>query len=232
MHKITSLLLILAFASSCMMGVVGNGKVQEQNREVESFNSIHASGMFEIHIQQGESARIKLVADENLHELITTEVRNGTLMISSSENISKAKELDLYITIPELNELDLSGAVSVDTKGELWSENIDISSSGAAEINMNISASKIRLSLSGASEVDLKGQCDDVSVDASGASEINMYDLECRRMRLDLSGASEVSAFVSEELKISASGASDIRYRGNPKIQQSLSGAASLKKAE
>ena len=232
MTRIASFLFILFLANSCMMGVVGNGKVQEQNRTVESFNAIHASGMFEIHIREGSSNSIKLVADENLHELIETEVRNNTLHIRSRENISKAKELDLYISVEELNNLDLSGAVSVKSKGVLHSSNIEIESSGAAEIDMQLETDRIRMSLSGASEVRISGTSESVSIDASGASEIKMGDLQCKNMNLNLSGASEVEAFVTEELEIDASGASDIRYRGNPRIKQDLSGAASVKKSE
>lgn len=214
------------------MGVVGNGKVQEQNRQIESFNSIHASGMFEIHLQQGSSYALKVVADENLHELIETEVRNNTLHISSRENISKAKELDLYISLAELNRLDLSGAVSVESKGAINANSLSIESSGAAEIEMELNSNELKLNLSGASEVELRGRSERVAVDASGASEIKLYDLACRTMTLDLSGASEVRANVSEELNIDASGASDIRYRGNPRIRKNTSGASSVKKAE
>jgi len=214
------------------MGVVGNGKVEEQNRDVDTFNAIHASGMFEIHLREGQSNQIKIVADENLLDLIETEVRNNTLHVRSRENISRAKELDLYISVPELNHLDLSGAVSVKGKGTLHSRNLEIESSGAAEIDLELETTRIRLSLSGASEITMSGRSESVSVDASGASEIKLGELECKTMSLNLSGASEVKAFVTEELEIDASGASDISYRGNPRIRQDLSGAASLKKID
>lgn len=214
------------------MGVSGNGKVREKERNVEAFNTIEASGMFELHIKQGDRHSVRLVADENLHELIETEVRGGTLEVHSRENISRAKELDLYITVPKLNGLHLSGAVSVDSEGFIPGDDLSIETSGAAEISLGIRASSIAMSLSGASEVNLSGTAERVAVSASGASEIHMYELQTRSLSLDLSGASEVRCNASESLRVDASGASDIRYRGNPKVQQSLSGAASIKQVQ
>ncbi len=232
MKQLVSFILILGLASSCMMGVVGNGKVEEQNRNIEEFNSISASGMVEIHLRQGETHQLKLVADENLHELIETEVRKGTLYISSRENIRKAKELDFYITTPTINKLDLSGAVEVDTKGIIRTSSMNIESSGAAEVSMDIEAESIVMGLSGASKIVLNGMADQVRVGASGASEIEMLELRAREVSLSLSGASEISTHVTEKLSIGASGAADVRYRGNPSISKDISGAADIRKVD
>lgn len=211
------------------MGVSGNGKVREKELNVEDFDAIQASGMFEIHLKEGDSPSLRLVADENLHELIVAEVRGGTLEVHSRENISRAKELDLYITVPRLNGLDLSGAVSVQSEGFIPGDDLRIETSGAAEISLGVRVESVRMGLSGASEVNLSGTAERVSVSASGASEIHMYKLQARNVSLDLSGASEVRCYASETLDVDASGAADIRYRGNPKVQKSTSGAASVK---
>jgi hypothetical protein len=230
MTRILSIFALFSILSSCAVGVAGNGNVTEKNREVESFNGISASGMFQIHFIQSDNISLKVVADDNLHELIETYVNDRVLSVRTTESIRNAKKLELYISAPSLSFLDLSGAVSVDNKGEISGERLMIQTSGAAEINLNVRVEEIEIGCSGATEVDLRGRADKVEINASGATEIKMFELEALRMSLDLSGASEVKVNVTKELRVSASGASEIVYRGNPKLSRSdLSGASSIK---
>jgi hypothetical protein len=230
MTRILSIFALFSILSSCAVGVAGNGNVTEKNREVESFNGISASGMFQIHFIQSDNISLKVVADDNLHELIETYVNDRVLSVRTTESIRNAKKLELYISAPSLSFLDLSGAVSVDNKGEISGERLMIQTSGAAEINLNVRVEEIEIGCSGATEVDLRGRADKVEINASGATEIKMIELEALRMSLDLSGASEVKVNVTKELRVSASGASEIVYRGNPKLSRSdLSGASSIK---
>lgn len=229
MKRILSLLFVTSLLSSCMVGVSGNGHVDEETRKVENFDGIDVGGMFEIHLVQSANYDVKVVADENLMELIETYVEGGVLKISSRENIRKAKELDIYISAPNYNSLDLSGAVTVDNKGSIRSTDLSINSSGASEINMNIDTQKLNLDLSGASEVRLSGIAEYVNISASGASDMEMFELKTKEMKLSLSGASEVDCNVSEDLQIDASGASEINYIGSATIsRKDLSGASSI----
>jgi hypothetical protein len=55
----------------------------------------------------------------------------------------------------------------------------------------------------------------------------------CRNAHVKLSGASGAEVFASVKLDANASGASHVKYKGNPaEVGQSVSGAASVKKAE
>ncbi|WP_421753456.1 head GIN domain-containing protein [Croceimicrobium sp.] len=231
MKSILSFIAVLALTTSCMVGVTGSGKVIEENRNVEEFDGIDASGMFEIHLVQADVHRLKVVADDNLMDLIETYVEGGVLHIRSRKSIGKAKELDVYISSPDYESIQLSGAVTIDNKGTLDVNDLDIESSGAAQITLSVDADDIKLELSGATELNMSGTADKVSIEGSGASECKMFDLNCRKMRIDVSGASELEVNVSEELEIEASGASDIRYRGNGRIvRQNLSGASNVVK--
>lgn len=229
MKKFLSLLVFPFILSSCVIGVSGNGNVEEQSRNVEAFDRIEASGMFELHLVQSEAHRLKVVADENLMDLIETYVEGGVLHIRTKESIREAKELDVYISMPELEKIDLSGAVEIDGKGVFTAKDLRIESSGAAQIDLEIEVEDLDLELSGATEIKLRGSAENVRIEASGASEMELFALRVRKMRVDLSGASELEVNVSEDLQIEASGASDIKYRGGAHVsRQNLSGAASV----
>lgn len=211
-----------------MLGVSGNGSVSEENREITAVKRIEASGMFELTLVQGEPS-LKIIADENLHELIETNIDGDRLIISTKKNIRKAKHLEIVISSPEFKNLQLSGAVSIHSKGSLKGDELRIETSGAAEVDLTIDYDELRCEHSGASEVELKGMARSVRISSSGATDLRLFELDVRNMRLDLSGASEARINVSRELSVEASGASEIRYKGNPKITKTeLSGASSI----
>ena len=211
-----------------MIGVSGNGNVIEVERQVTPFNEIEASGMLEIILVQSETG-LKIVADENLHELIETEVRGNRLMIRTTKNIKQYKKLEVHLSSMEFAEIEVSGAVSIRSNGTIKGNDLELESSGAAEMKMSLDYDDLRCELSGASELELKGDARSVSITSSGASNLKLFDLAVRNMRLDLSGATEARINVSRELSVEASGASEIRYKGSPKITKTeLSGASSI----
>jgi len=211
-----------------MIGVSGNGEVKEVERQITAFNEIEASGMLEIILMHGEPG-LRVVADENLHELIETVVKNDRLMIRTTKNIKQYKKLEIYISSAEFEEIEVSGAVSIRSEGILRGDDMELESSGAADVKMSLDYDDLSCELSGASEIELKGSARTVSVRSSGASNLKLFDLEVRSMRLNLSGATEARINVSHELSVEASGASEIRYKGSPKITKTeLSGASSI----
>lgn len=226
------LLFITSISSGCMLidGVEGNGRVVTEERNVSDFNGIDISNAFEVILKQGSSESLTIEADDNLLELIVTEVRGGVLKIYSEKNIRHPKSLKIFLTFKEIDYIDISGAVELTSDGKLTFDKLEIDGSGASEIDLELSANRLDIDFSGASEIDLKGKVTKVNIDISGASEISAYDLETDFMNLDISGAGEARVFVNEELNVEASGAASVRYKGNPSIDTNVSGAGSVKR--
>lgn len=226
------LLFITSISSGCMLidGVEGNGRVVTEERNVSDFNGIDISNAFEIILKQGSSESLTIEADDNLLELIVTEVRGGVLKIYSERNIRHPKSLKIFLTFKEIDYIDISGAVELTSDGKLTFDEIEIDGSGASEIDLELEAEKLEIDFSGASEIDLKGKVTEVNIDLSGASEISAYDLETDIMDLDISGAAEARVFANKELNVEASGAASVRYKGNPSINTNVSGAGSVKR--
>ncbi len=79
-----SLLVFLIFGmSSCMLdGIKGDGNVVINKRKISNdFIRINASRGLDVYITKSKYTSLEVEADQNLHELITTEVRDGTLHI-------------------------------------------------------------------------------------------------------------------------------------------------------
>lgn len=224
--------LLSVISSGCMFieGVDGNGKVRKETREVTSFNKIDIGGAFEVYLKQGDNESLVIEADENLLELITTQVSGKTLKVCTEKNIRKSKKLNLYITFTDLENIDVSGAVEVKSQNTLKFDNLKIEGSGASDVELELIVDKLEGDFSGASEIELSGSADEFYLDMSGAGELDAYDFEANNVTLDISGAGSARIYAKENLKVRASGAASVKYKGNPRVDSRISGASSVKK--
>jgi len=225
------LLIVIAFAlNSCINTIDGNGEVTKEQRSVSSFNKIDISGGYEVLINQGNEERLELEVDENLLEHIETKVKNNTLYISSDKPIGNASSLKLYITVVEVDDIDVSGAIELKNKGTYKAENLEIDVSGAADINLDLDVENLEMDMSGASETTLSGKANNFEIEISGAGELEAKKMKTRNTTIDISGAGNAIVHVKKSLNVSVSGAGSVRYKGNPKIKKDISGAGSIKK--
>ena len=222
-------ILILLTINSCINSIDGNGNVVKEKRTISPFNKIVISGPYEVLLHKGSQERIELEVDENLLKLIETEVHNNTLFISSSQPIRNKTSLRLYITLVNLEEVAVSGAIELSSKSPFTFKNLAIEVSGAAAIDLDINVENLTMDMSGASETTLIGNANNFEIKLSGASELDSKKLKTNNTSVSISGASSASVFAKKTLDISVSGAASVRYKGSPKVTKSITGAGSIK---
>ncbi|HXG82909.1 MAG TPA: head GIN domain-containing protein [Pyrinomonadaceae bacterium] len=192
-------------------GIQGSGTVKSEARDVSGFTKIEASGAVNLDITAQKDFGVSVEADGNLLGHIKTEVDGDTLKIFPESGISTKNKINVKISMPEIKDLDVSGA--------------------STAVVSNISSDKLDLTASGASKIKIQGQAKDLSSDASGASGIDAENLTVENADIEASGASSATVSAANELKADASGASSIYYTVEPKnIKQNSSGASSVKK--
>lgn len=238
MKQITGLTIILTLIftlhTSCTYaykGVRGDGNVVKQERKISSFSGIEVGGAFKVFLTQGESESLTVEADENLMDIISTEVHGKTLKINTTKDIQDSKVLNVYITFKMIDELDVSGACQLSSENKFKLGDLNLDCSGASDVTLKMSATDIELDCSGASQVDLFGTGEFLSLDLSGASNLDASDFEVGTCDADVSGASHGKIMVRSELSAEVSGAGSLKYSGDPVIKShEVSGAGSLKK--
>jgi len=221
--------------SGCQMidGVQGDGNVVKESRPVGSFTGIEVSGAFKVIVKQGPQEELAVETDRNLLPLIRTEVVGKTLKIETKKSIHHPTELKVYITVKDIDMLDVSGAVDIFTDGKLTLSKLMIDASGATDMKMDIAIQKLKLDCSGASKIRLSGTSTEVVLDLSGASDIFGYDLLAENYDIEISGAGNAQVNVSKKIRAEISGAGSVTYKGSPaEISQEVSGAGSIRKAD
>ena len=228
--RILFLIVIVFSFYSCVTTIDGDGNVTTEERNINSFNKIDISGSFEVLIKQGDTEKLEIEADENLLELIEAKTKNNTLYIRSEEPIGNAESLKLYITVADIKDIDISGAVELNSKGTIVAKELEIDISGAADVNIDVEANLLKMDMSGASETTLKGKVENFEIELSGAGDLQAEKLKTKHTVVDISGVGSAKVFAKKTLDVEVSGAGSVKYKGNPKITKDISGAGSVSK--
>lgn len=220
--KAFALLFIATVSTSCMIdginSVSGNRNVVTENRKInDDFTKIDVGQGIDVYITQGTDTELVLEADENLHKLIKTEVRNGVLKIYSKRNIWRAKAKKVYITASTINAIDVSSGADVTTRNTINADTFEIHTSSGADARIDVNADTVNSSATSGSDLVIKGTANYHTTKATSGSSIKAYGLESKNVTAKVSSGADIDVYASVSLKAKASSGGDIDFRGNPK---------------
>ena len=236
-----SALFFLTILSSCGLDMLnrieGNNNVISIDRDIdENFTKVRVSTGIELIIDQGNEVSLTVEADENLHDIIITEVEDGKLKIYTEKNIWKSASKKVYLTVNTLEELKASSGSSIKTSNELNATNLTVGSSSGASVNLKIKAVNLNSKTSSGASANLdvnatnvvsesssgstmkiKGETSTHETNASSGSSINAYRLVSKNVTAKVSSGASISVYASENINGRASSGGSISFEGDPK---------------
>ena len=219
--KLSVVLFIATLFSSCgidmLNRVEGDKNVISQKRSLsDDFSKVKVSSGIDLYIKQGSRNSLTVEADENLHDIIITEVIGGKLRIYTDRNIWRAKSKKVYLTVNSLDELTATSGSDVVSEGILRVQDLDVSTSSGAHLRIEVEANNVISSSSSGSDLRLSGSTDTHETSASSGSSLKAYRLESKDVSAKVSSGADISVFASESIYAKASSGGDIRCKGNP----------------
>lgn len=237
--RIAIALLMSLFLSSCgfdiQIGNFGNGKkgngtvVTESRATSDDFTRISASEGLSVYVTQADEFSIEVEADENIIDLIATDIKNGKLRIHARENIGRATK-NVYVTLPKITALASSSGAHLETKNTIKSNELEIDGSSGAVLEIEVATSEIDIDASSGASLDISGQADDAIVDVSSGGHINARDLQTRNCNAEASSGGNVKIQVSKTLYADATSGGNISYSGDPTVEKKKSVSGSVHK--
>ena len=231
--KLAFVFLMTVVCTSCVIeafnGIKGDRNVVTENRKItEDFTAIRTSTGLDVNITQENQNAVIVEADENLQNLIVTEVENGVLKIYSEKNIWSAKSKKVHVSIKTLNSLKASSGSEVRSVKKIQSEEISIGASSGASIKMTVVANSIATNTSSGATIRVSGSADNHAAKASSGSSIKAYDLISKNVIVNVSSGANIDIHASEKIEARASSGGDIDYKGTPKkvLRRSSSGGS------
>jgi hypothetical protein len=164
---------------------------------------------------------VEVEADQNLLSHITTKVENGTLVVSSDENIYNAEVETVHIKMPIIGGLETTGGSNIKSKGVLKSAsdvtNIRVASSSGSEIEANLEFDSINAESTSGSTITLSGKALKIRTATSSGSTINAQSLIANEVNAEATSGSSNDVHAAVKLVAKASSGASIDYSGAPK---------------
>jgi len=200
-------------------GIDGDGNVVTENRNNNTpFTGIEISRGLELEIEQSSETSITVIADKNLQNHISTDINNGILTITSDVDIKDAASKRIVVKLPNITSLQASSAAFIKGNNTIKGQNIELTTSSAAEIKMSLEAENVTAECSSAGSMQLRGKTLKLEVDASSGSVLDAEQLLANDIISDASSGSVIDVHPLVSLKAAASSGSSITYHNEPKI--------------
>ncbi|WP_461453635.1 head GIN domain-containing protein [Mucilaginibacter sp.] len=193
-----------------------------QDRHLSGFNAIAAQGSFDVIITQGSSESVKVDAPADLMDRVITEVDNHVLKIHNKRHNGSDwngdwmghKKITVYVTVRDVNSVDISGSGNVSFKDGLHAESLNLSVSGSGDVIGKVETKDLDCNISGSGNMKLSGHAEHSSVSVSGSGDYSARDVVTSTTAVQVSGSGNASINASSTVTASVSGSGDVRYTG------------------
>lgn len=224
-------------------------------RKVENFNKISFQYPGKLYLKQGSPQRVEIEASKDVLAEVETEVEGSRLVIGKPGkwydwNWKDADEIIVYITVPSIEGLNVSGSGDIIGQSKFTTGDLDLKVSGSGSLKMEADASgDVEANVSGSGDIDLRGKCRSFNSDVSGSGKVilsmavsGVADFgvsgsgrieasgSAQSVRTNISGSGKLLAAALEtnkcEVKISGSG--DVEINVKNELDATISGSGSV----
>lgn len=230
---LSGLALISMMLTGCITATSGNvsvnnGKDSEatikKEIRVASFNEIEASQGIKVIVSQGQYAgKVSVATTPSAEKYLCVRVDNGTLKAYYDNKSMTGKKIKgpsiITVTLPELDEVDLSSGAYLLLKGSFKSNSkmdFDLSSGSAINIE-NLSCISLSIDTSSGANATVQKLNGDLDADSSSGSSISVKEAAGRILSVEASSGSSITlrSNNSEKIEASASSGASITLSGS-----------------
>ncbi len=192
--------------------VLGSGVSKTETRTVADFDEIELSGMGKVEVEIGKLSPLTATGDDNILPHLRTEVI-GKRLIVKTEKMAKPKvDLVVRVTVPNVKIVEANGMTSVTMKG-IFNDSLSITSNGMGD-------------------VIAEGQTKQLMIALRGMGDVQAEKLVAQSAEVEASGKSDASVHAVGSLKVNIRGMGTIRYKGDPKVESSVSGMGKIERIQ
>ena len=214
-------------------GLLNGQSVNKETRNISGFTKVNFGISGDLYINIGPEFRVVLEGEKSLLEEIETDVTGSKLVIKKDSWHSHGNEkVTVYITMPELTGLGVSGSGKAEIKDAVKSENLDLAVSGSGRlISADLTLLKLNVGISGSGDVIIggSGEVNSADISISGSGHYSGETLKIANADFSISGSGSCKCNVTDNLEASVSGSGNITYSGNPKIDARVSGSGKVR---
>ncbi|MFN8210672.1 MAG: head GIN domain-containing protein [Bacteroidales bacterium] len=209
------------------------GQSGKETRNLSDFKEVSFGISGNLSIKLGQDFSVVMEGDKAYLSEIETVVKDGRLLIRCNNwHMFGSQHADIFITMPKLTALGVSGSGKARIEDAVTGDAIDLNVSGSGKIvTGDINTNQLSSRISGSGDVIIEGsgliQKGDLSISGSGSYKGD--NLKFSSLEVGISGSGNCSCNVTGDLRASVSGSGSVWYSGNPRIDARTSGSGHVR---
>ena len=218
----TVVVLFLISCISCLdRKVKGNGDVTVEQREVSSFDKINIDGVFKVYLSQGDTEEVEVEIDENLQSYVNVYNKGSSLFLDIEKGVNwgKTTRNNVYISLKNIEQLNIKGVCSVATQTFLSQDDLKLVLDGVSNSSFTLISNNLDVKFNGVGNIELIGEVNTFNVVQNGVGSLNASDLNAAVVNIKNSGVGNAYIYAYEELYMKNSGVGSIYYSGDAVIK-------------
>lgn len=212
----------------------GSGGIITRTLSIPGFTGIDFQEAGEVIITQGAAREVVATGHANVVDNIKTEVSNGEWKIDLDHGCYDNYDLTIYITVPDLNEITLSGSGNITVNDFTdQGEDLDVNLSGSGSISLrsyngpenlsvNISGSGIITAYSPISTLK------NLNIKIGGSGDYLGFPIHSDDCTINISGSGNCQVFVNNTLDVKIGGSGSVFYKGHPTVTSNITGSGTI----
>lgn len=223
------------FVLICFLSFSLHTSAASRTLDISPFTGFNVANSFNVVLKQGSKQSVKVEGEEKDINNITTTVKNGVWRIDTEEdgkykkNYSNQQKTTVYITLPKLDYIGVSGTGNVSCDDfDVSTIKLAIAGSGKIKINLNAS-SDINTAISGSGNILVSGKGGEMTARIAGSGNVSGKSLEVKSLDAKISGSGNIYADVASSINASIAGSGSVVYTGTPKVTSKVTGSGKVK---
>lgn len=229
--------LTLLFVSSCGINddesifgcLEGEGDSIEEELFLNDFSKIKLKIDADVYLTQGEAQEVKVLGQQNIIHQLDLDVNAETWEIEFDDCVKNYNDLKIYITIPELKELNISGSGMIYGENDFSVGDLRLRISGSGDIDIYLTGSTgVDSKITGSGEIKIAGAAEDFELKISGSGDYEGFDLITEDGDIEISGSGDAEVTANDDLDVKITGSGDVYYKGEPDLDLDVSGSGDV----
>ncbi|TDG35411.1 DUF2807 domain-containing protein [Pedobacter changchengzhani] len=211
-------------------------KVANDERTVDEFNGIAATGPITVVVTIGDKQGCRLEGDAEAIATIITEVKGNILIIRPQTSVMswskkyEDKKVTIYVSATELASLTMSGSGSMVVNGKVTTGSLTANLSGSGSLKLNADVDDLSCVMSGSGSVNIAGTATTANILLSSSGAFKGNNLTSENVTAKISGSGTITIKANKSLGALISGSGHVNYSGNATVEQTVIGSGRVRK--
>lgn len=214
-----------------LLTVSVSAQVTKKVLELPDFRAIYNNSNYTVYLKQTNKQEVTVEALTEIYNLTKISVENGVLMINLErkpddpnksiwakiDDIKLNPTMKLYISVKNLDEIQVNGAGKVISENSLASSLLNLSLSGSGSMDLDIKGDVVKAEVSGSGKLGIKGYATSLDAVVSGSGSLNAFNCPVEKAKVKVSGSGVAELNVSDNLDAMVAGSGSVKHKGNTK---------------